>query len=440
MTYRSPLSGPTWSPCSAPRAPGSAPAALDGGRLAVLRSTRARLGRWLPERELRARKVRVYDPRTGWWLPVLPDAAFEVVYPDGCVQACLLEVDLGTLTLKRFRRKVRAFELDLAQGPGAVLPVPSFEVLVLTHSQGRLQQLWRAARDEVSPERGGAYSFGIFDRLEPRKFREAHWVTAENNLVPLLYDDAFPAAATEPVAASAEADHEMADAAPARRLVHRARKEMTRGRDQTFESCATWPAWAPHRAPTCHLNREQTKDHMRSKSMKSLITYNERWRPYRHDEERTPLRWCWKRKVYERVFFPVWPLLLEGLAPVTPDGRYPADRVLARIPFAAERLADRTSPEEQETFLEAMDAPFLERVGPIEPGCGCRSCRQAERARRKEAEVPRDLRLRHEFIRQVAWHIESLLETPNAYDRRHGLPRLIRRYRHLSPSGGRHGS
>jgi hypothetical protein len=47
-----------WSPCSAPRAPGSA---------AGCRS------------ESYARKIRVYDPRTGWWLLVLPDAAFEVV-------------------------------------------------------------------------------------------------------------------------------------------------------------------------------------------------------------------------------------------------------------------------------------------------------------------------------------------------------------------------
>lgn len=190
-------------------------AAFWANLVALLRSTHARLGRWLPERELRARKVRVYDPRIGWWLPVLPDAAFEVVYPDGSVQGCLLEVDMGTLTLKRFQRKVRAFELDLAQGLGAVLPVPSFEVLVLTHSQRRLQELWRTARDEVPPERWGAYSFGTFDLLEPRSFREARWVTAENDLVPLLYDDAFPAAATEPTAVSAKAGQETANRAPA---------------------------------------------------------------------------------------------------------------------------------------------------------------------------------------------------------------------------------
>jgi hypothetical protein len=78
---------------------------------ALLRSASTRLSRWLPERELRARKSRVQDSQTGWWLPVLPDAIFEVRYPDGFVQGCFLEVDLGTLTLRRFRRKVRAFEL-----------------------------------------------------------------------------------------------------------------------------------------------------------------------------------------------------------------------------------------------------------------------------------------------------------------------------------------
>lgn len=182
---------------------------------ALLRSASAKLGRWLPERELRARKVRVQGPQTGWSLPVLPDAVFEVRYPDGFVQGCLLEVDMGTLTQKQFGRKVRAFELYLTQGLAARHWEYDFEVLVLTHSRARLQQLWRATRDEVPPERWGAYSFATFDLLEPRRFREAHWVTAGNHVVPLLYDDAFPAAATGPAAASAETDHETAGAASA---------------------------------------------------------------------------------------------------------------------------------------------------------------------------------------------------------------------------------
>lgn len=169
--------------------------------------------------------------------------------------------------------------------------------------------------------------------------------------------------------------------------------------------------------------------------MYSLMTYRERWRPYRDVEERTPLSWRWKRKVYERVLFPVWGLLLEGLEPLTPDGRYAAAVVLGRIPAAAEALADRTPPEDQETFLEAMDAPFSDEIGPIEPRCRCRYCRKAAREQRKEAAVPRDPRLRQAFVRQVGGHLETLFETPNAYDRRHGLPRLIRRRRQAGAGG-----
>jgi hypothetical protein len=123
------------------------------------------------------------------------------------VQTCLLEVDMGTLTLRRFRRKLRAFELSLAQGLAAQDWDSDFEVVVLTHSRGRLDELWRAAREEVPPERWSAYSFGTFDLLEPQSFPEADWVTAGNELVPLLYDDAFPAPADESTAVPAEAQH-----------------------------------------------------------------------------------------------------------------------------------------------------------------------------------------------------------------------------------------
>jgi hypothetical protein len=180
-------------------------AAFWANLVALLRPMRATLGRWLPERDLRARTMRVQDPRTGRWLPVLPDAAYEVVYADGFVQGCLLEVDMGTLTLRRFRRKLRAFELSLAQGLVVQDWEDDFEVVVLTHSRGRLQELWRAAREEVAPERWGDYSFGTFDLLAPRWFGEAEWVTANNDLVPLLYDDAPPATAAEATAASADA-------------------------------------------------------------------------------------------------------------------------------------------------------------------------------------------------------------------------------------------
>ncbi len=60
-----------------------------------------------------------------------------------------------------------------------------------------LQQLWRAARDKVSAERWGDYSFATFDSLYSREFQNARWVTAGNGLVPLLYDAAFSAEASE---------------------------------------------------------------------------------------------------------------------------------------------------------------------------------------------------------------------------------------------------
>lgn len=172
-------------------------AAFWANLVALLRSSRARLGRWLPERELHARKVRDQDPQTGWRLAVLPDAAFEVDYPDGFVQGCLLEMDMGTLTLARFRRKLRAFELYLAQGLAAKYWENDFEVFVLTHSRPRLQQLWRATQSEIPRERWGCYSFATFDAFDSREFQSACWVTAGNDLVPLLYDAEFPADASE---------------------------------------------------------------------------------------------------------------------------------------------------------------------------------------------------------------------------------------------------
>ena len=145
--------------------------------------------------------------------------------------------------------------------------------------------------------------------------------------------------------------------------------------------------------------------------------------------------WPWKSKVYARVFFPIWPLLLGGLEPVVADGRYAADVVQNRVPAAVEALADRTSPEDQETFLEAVDRPFVELVGPIEPGCRCRYCRWAHRMQQTDQDEVREATLRACFVQVVSMHLELILSEPKAYDRWHGAPRLIRRYRHLLARG-----
>ena len=174
-------------------------AAFWANLVALLRPRGARLRRWVSERTLRAQQVRVQDLRTGHWLPVLPDAGFEVSYPDGSVQSVLLEVDMGTLTLARFRRKVRAFELYLEQGLAGQHWASTFEVLVLTHSQPRLDHLWGATRREVVPARWDRYSFATFDILKPSAFADADWVTAGDDLVSLLYDDTPAVSPPDPV-------------------------------------------------------------------------------------------------------------------------------------------------------------------------------------------------------------------------------------------------
>jgi hypothetical protein len=53
--------------------------------------------------------MRVRVSQAGCWLPFLPDAYFEVAYPNGTVQACIVEMTWAPLTLRRFARKVQAF-------------------------------------------------------------------------------------------------------------------------------------------------------------------------------------------------------------------------------------------------------------------------------------------------------------------------------------------
>jgi hypothetical protein len=134
-------------------------AALWANMLAELRQRRGYRWLWLGERELRARRMRVGSAQGNYWLPFLPDAYFEVVYPNGDVRVCLVEIDMGTLTLRRFGRKVQAFEAALDDGvfrrqfPNR----DEFEVLVLTSSRRRLQSLRQVAARVV---RGGRHTCG----------------------------------------------------------------------------------------------------------------------------------------------------------------------------------------------------------------------------------------------------------------------------------------
>jgi hypothetical protein len=185
---------------------------------------------WTAERDLRARHIRVIDPRSGRRLPFLPDGYFEIEYdghsgtpgtgeaPDTSdtvntvdgrrqapgtaararregqrpVQACVVEIDMGSLTLRRFRSKIRAFELALMHGafPGTWRRA-DFEVLVLAPSARRLGHLWQVAREHVTEERWRWYSFATFDVLQAHRFGDYAWQTLDGQQVRLLYDQAF---------------------------------------------------------------------------------------------------------------------------------------------------------------------------------------------------------------------------------------------------------
>jgi hypothetical protein len=136
---------------------------------------------WLGERELRARRMRVRDPERGFWLPFLPDAYFEVVHADGEVQCAIVEVDMGTLTLRRFARKVRAFEVALANDVFyRHFKRDTFEVYVLTQSRRRLHALQKAAEPVVQGERHSDYFFATLEALEPASFAEWEWLDLDD--------------------------------------------------------------------------------------------------------------------------------------------------------------------------------------------------------------------------------------------------------------------
>ncbi len=171
-------------------------AALWANLTAVLRGSRVRRFRWIPERELRARKLRVPDPDSRHWLPFLPDGLYEVTYPVWEPRPTLVETDTGSLTLERFRRKVRAWEAYLDTGRfRRAFKRDSFEVVVLARSEKRMQHLWAEARAHVPDDRWWAYRFATWDALGPAKFGGACWVDLERSWSPLLDSRAFTAPA-----------------------------------------------------------------------------------------------------------------------------------------------------------------------------------------------------------------------------------------------------
>ena len=160
-------------------------AALWANVLAQLRGRRGCRWLWLGERELRARRMRVRSPQGNYWLPFLPDAYLEVHYPNGDIQCAVVEIDMGTLTLRRFGRKLQAFEAALEDQVYRrhFKREGEFEVLILTHSRRRLATLRGVATRVVPAGRWDQYYLATFEVLEPARFASADWQDLEGDIV-----------------------------------------------------------------------------------------------------------------------------------------------------------------------------------------------------------------------------------------------------------------
>ena len=156
---------------------------------AVVRASRVCRFDWRAERDLRARKLWVRDPRSDARLPVLPDAFFQLWYADGTVQSVIVEVDMGTHALAKFRRKIRAFELFAAAGGfGQHFGADDVEVWLLAPTAKRLENLRRAARAEVPPERVRSYFLASFDALTPDGITGGGWLDLDGATTYAFYD------------------------------------------------------------------------------------------------------------------------------------------------------------------------------------------------------------------------------------------------------------
>lgn len=173
-------------------------AALWANLVAALRGTAGRVARWIPERVLRGMKVVLRDPDSNNRLPVLPDAYFEVAdEDDGDVQACFLEVDMGTLTRERFRRKLQAFRYYQAWGLSEQHWGQRWlQVLVIVPSPARRDELVALAQETLTAAWWPWVGFLTVDALDPRRFDRELWRWVDGRRARLLRQP--PAASAAP--------------------------------------------------------------------------------------------------------------------------------------------------------------------------------------------------------------------------------------------------
>ena len=146
---------------------------------------------WTAERDIRAQKRFAIDPDTQKRMTIAPDGEFRVVYPDEDVQLGFLEVDMGSVPLRHFRKKMRGFDLylnDRYGGRKKVIP----EVYVLAHSQRRLEELRNATNAAIAKDSPVGYFFATFHVLEPIAFADTCWQDLSGEQNCLLFPKAFP--------------------------------------------------------------------------------------------------------------------------------------------------------------------------------------------------------------------------------------------------------
>jgi hypothetical protein len=157
--------------------------------VASFRDGDVKLERWVAEATLRAWRERARAARSGWAPSALPDGVAQVRLPDDTLRSLVLEVDMGTETLRRFVRKVRGFEAYWVGGDfRARFDEDDFAVVVVSPSATRREHLRQVAQRIVSPERWAWYRFGTFAALDAGDVAASVWVDLRNRRVPLLRD------------------------------------------------------------------------------------------------------------------------------------------------------------------------------------------------------------------------------------------------------------
>ena len=75
------------------------------------RNSEYALERWVDERTLKSQEMKDYvdDPSGRGKIPIVPDGYFCIRIPDGHKACFMLELDRGTVAIKRWRRKIRGY-------------------------------------------------------------------------------------------------------------------------------------------------------------------------------------------------------------------------------------------------------------------------------------------------------------------------------------------